>query len=77
MCLYIPAHQIHNNAIFDVCWVPGTPELVSVSGDQTAIVLRVKEDGALEPVLTLMGHSRSVKTVHVNPFDPCMSNVLI
>ncbi|XP_027236579.2 denticleless protein homolog [Penaeus vannamei] len=66
----IEAHQIHNNAIFDVCWVPGTPELVSVSGDQTAIVLRVKEDGALEPVLTLMGHSRSVKTVHVNPFDP-------
>lgn len=50
---------------------------MSVSGDQTAIVLRVKEDGALEPVLTLMGHSRSVKTVHVNPFDPCKSIVLL
>ncbi|XP_042213608.1 protein lethal(2)denticleless-like [Homarus americanus] len=68
----VPGQQIHDNAIFDVCWVPGAAELVSVSGDQKTAVLSVREDGTLDATLALIGHTRSVKTVHVNPYDPCV-----
>ncbi|KAK8742784.1 hypothetical protein OTU49_001671, partial [Cherax quadricarinatus] len=68
----VEGQQIHNNAIFDVCWVPGSSELVSVSGDQRAAILTLREDGTLVLTLSLLGHTRSVKTVHVNPFDPCV-----
>ncbi|XP_068215363.1 protein lethal(2)denticleless-like [Palaemon carinicauda] len=66
----IEGHQIHGNAIYEVCWIPGTSEFVSASGDQSAAILTVRDDGSVEKVLSLLGHSRSVKTVHVNPFDP-------
>ncbi|XP_064106296.1 denticleless protein homolog [Macrobrachium nipponense] len=68
----VEGHHIHGNAIYEVCWIPGTSEFVSASGDQTAAILAVRDDGSLEKVLSLEGHSRSVKTVHVNPFDPCV-----
>lgn len=66
----IAGQKIHNNAIFDVCWVPGARELVSASGDHQTLVLALRQDGSLVPLLQLLGHVRSVKTVHVNPFDP-------
>nr|XP_045626180.1 denticleless protein homolog [Procambarus clarkii] len=68
----VEGQQIHQNAIFDVCWVPGSAELVSVSGDQCVSILAVREDGTLDVTLSLLGHTRSVKTVHVNPYDPCV-----
>lgn len=71
MLISYTGHQIHQSAIFDVCWVPGSRELVSVSGDQRASVVAVREDGRLEVVQSLLGHTRSIKTVHVNPTDSC------
>ncbi|XP_076046240.1 WD40 domain-containing protein denticleless [Oratosquilla oratoria] len=64
--------QVHSNAIFDVCWVPGKAEVVSVSGDQTAAVWHVADDMSLKNIHSLEGHCRSIKTVHVNPYDPCV-----
>ncbi|KAK8382794.1 hypothetical protein O3P69_011380 [Scylla paramamosain] len=68
----VEGHQIHLNAILDVCWVPGSAELVSVSGDLRAILLTVEEDGSLTTSHTFLGHTRSIKTVSVNRRDPCM-----
>ncbi|KAK3872802.1 hypothetical protein Pcinc_022155 [Petrolisthes cinctipes] len=70
--LAVEGQQIHQSAIFDVCWVPGSSELVSVAGDQRASVVAVRDDGHLTVVQSLLGHTRSIKTVHVNPTDPCV-----
>ncbi|KAK7086294.1 hypothetical protein SK128_020087 [Halocaridina rubra] len=64
--------QIHSSAVYEVCWIPGFSEFVTASGDETSIILSVREDGSLHPIQILEGHSRSVKTVHVNPYDPCV-----
>lgn len=55
----------------DVCWVPGERTLVSVSGDRRVAVMAVREDGTLPIIDTLLGHTRSIKTVSVNRSDPC------
>ena len=75
MCF--PGHQIHQNAILDVTWVPGSAELVSVSGDLRVVLLAVQEDGSLAISHTFHGHNRSIKTVSVNKRDPCELNFVL
>ncbi|XP_048391471.1 denticleless protein homolog isoform X2 [Stegostoma tigrinum] len=50
----------HNNAVFDLAWVPGEPKLVTASGDQTAKLWDVK---ASELLGTFKGHQCSLKSV--------------
>lgn len=68
------AHNVHQNAVMDLQWVPGSDELVSGGGDKTAVVWQLRA-GRLFPLLKLLGHTRSVKAVAVNDHDPgqCVS----
>ncbi|XP_067901929.1 denticleless protein homolog [Heterodontus francisci] len=50
----------HNNAVFDLAWVPGEPKLVTASGDQTAKLWDVKVSELLG---TFKGHQCSLKSV--------------
>lgn len=51
--------------------MPGSKELVSVSGDRRVVLMTVREDGSLPITHVLIGHTRSIKTVSVNRNDPC------
>ena len=53
--------QGHENAVFDVDWVPEENRLVTASGDQSAILWNVETQ---EKVATFRGHTSSVKTVN-------------
>ncbi|XP_050710726.1 denticleless protein homolog isoform X2 [Eriocheir sinensis] len=68
----VKAYQIHDKAVMDVCWMPGSKELVSVSGDRRVVLMTVREDGSLPITHVLFGHTRSIKTVSVNRNDPCI-----
>ncbi|XP_041069701.1 denticleless protein homolog isoform X1 [Carcharodon carcharias] len=50
----------HNNAVFDLAWVPGEPKLVTASGDQTAKLWDVYVS---EHLGTFKGHQCSLKSV--------------
>ncbi|XP_078085953.1 denticleless protein homolog [Mustelus asterias] len=50
----------HNNAVFDLAWVPGEPKLVTASGDQTA---KLWDVNASELLGTFKGHQCSLKSV--------------
>ncbi|XP_055312399.1 protein lethal(2)denticleless [Sitodiplosis mosellana] len=62
-------NQCHNNAVFDVEWVPGQMQLVSASGDHTTSLWQLRES-RFELIRTFNGHSRSVKTVAFRRTDP-------
>ncbi|XP_024146611.1 denticleless protein homolog [Oryzias melastigma] len=50
----------HENAVFDIAWVPGEPQLVTASGDQTARLWDVKSGELLG---SFKGHLCSLKSV--------------
>ncbi|XP_048840917.1 denticleless protein homolog [Brienomyrus brachyistius] len=50
----------HDNAVFDIAWVPGEPSVVTASGDQTAKLWDVKTSELLG---TFKGHQCSLKSV--------------
>ncbi|XP_028809169.1 denticleless protein homolog [Denticeps clupeoides] len=54
----------HENAVFDVAWVPGEACLVTASGDQTARLWDVKSG---EQLGSFRGHQCSLKSVAFSP----------
>ncbi|XP_069786486.1 denticleless protein homolog [Narcine bancroftii] len=56
----LQAWLAHNNAVFDLAWVPGEPKLVTASGDQTAKLWDVEMSELLG---TFKGHRCSLKSV--------------
>ncbi|XP_070843823.1 denticleless protein homolog [Chaetodon trifascialis] len=54
----------HENAVFDIAWVPGEPHLVTASGDQTARLWDVKSGELLG---SFKGHLCSLKSVAFTP----------
>ncbi|KAK5644268.1 hypothetical protein RI129_008113 [Pyrocoelia pectoralis] len=56
------AYTIHNNAIFDIAWMPKTTKLVTASGDHMAALLDVGQNGVVCERM-FQGHKRSLKTV--------------
>ncbi|XP_075974413.1 WD40 domain-containing protein denticleless [Anticarsia gemmatalis] len=61
--------QCHNNAVFDLAWMPQHMNFVTVSGDHTACLWDVAE-GAPKRVLVFSSHTRSVKTAVFRPTEP-------
>ncbi|XP_036003199.1 denticleless protein homolog [Fundulus heteroclitus] len=54
----------HENAVFDIAWVPGEPQLVTAAGDQMARLWDVKSG---EPLGSFKGHLCSLKSVAFAP----------
>ncbi|XP_031341066.1 protein lethal(2)denticleless-like [Photinus pyralis] len=54
--------SVHNNAIFDIAWMPNAMKLVTASGDHMASLLDVSQ-GGVTCVRMFQGHKRSLKTV--------------
>ncbi|XP_061099232.1 denticleless protein homolog isoform X1 [Conger conger] len=54
----------HDNAIFDLCWVPGEAKLVTASGDKSAMLWDVKSGELLG---TFKGHMCSLKSATFAP----------
>uniref|UniRef100_A0A3B5AVH5 Denticleless E3 ubiquitin protein ligase homolog n=1 Tax=Stegastes partitus TaxID=144197 RepID=A0A3B5AVH5_9TELE len=54
----------HENAVFDIAWVPGEPQLVTAAGDQTARLWDVKSGELLG---SFKGHLCSLKSVAFAP----------
>ncbi|CAJ1076967.1 denticleless protein homolog [Xyrichtys novacula] len=54
----------HENAVFDIAWVPGEPQLVTAAGDQTARLWDVKSGDLLG---SFKGHLCSLKSVSFSP----------
>ncbi|KAL0831664.1 hypothetical protein ABMA28_002436 [Loxostege sticticalis] len=61
--------QCHNNAVFDLAWMPGYMNFVTVSGDHTACLWDVAE-GSPKRIQVFSNHSRSVKTAVFRPTEP-------
>ncbi|XP_018011741.1 denticleless protein homolog [Hyalella azteca] len=61
--------SVHVDAVIDVSWVPNTEEILSCGGDKAVVLWKLGE-GRLHPLLKLFGHSRTVKTLQINPYDP-------
>lgn len=61
--------QCHNNAVFDLAWMPQHMNFVTVSGDHTASLWDVAE-GTPKRVLVFSNHTRSVKTAVFRPTEP-------
>ncbi|XP_015243479.1 PREDICTED: denticleless protein homolog [Cyprinodon variegatus] len=54
----------HENAVFDIAWVPGEPQLVTAAGDQMARLWDVKSG---EPLGSFKGHLCTLKSVAFAP----------
>ncbi|XP_034555914.1 denticleless protein homolog [Notolabrus celidotus] len=54
----------HENAVFDIAWVPGEPQLVTAAGDQTARLWDVRSEELLG---SFKGHLCSLKSVAFAP----------
>lgn len=54
----------HENAIFDVDWMPGESQLLTASGDKTIVLWDLSEEKKLA---TFEGHICSVKTAKFQP----------
>ncbi|KAK7907693.1 hypothetical protein WMY93_016305 [Mugilogobius chulae] len=56
----------HENAVFDIAWVPGEPQLVTAAGDQMARLWDVRSGELLG---SFKGHLCSLKSVAFTPQD--------
>uniref|UniRef100_G3P6F7 Denticleless E3 ubiquitin n=1 Tax=Gasterosteus aculeatus aculeatus TaxID=481459 RepID=G3P6F7_GASAC len=56
----------HENAVFDIAWVPGEPHLVTAAGDQMAKLWDVNSGELLG---TFKGHLCSLKSVAFTPWE--------
>uniref|UniRef100_T1JB11 Uncharacterized protein n=1 Tax=Strigamia maritima TaxID=126957 RepID=T1JB11_STRMM len=63
---YVSSLQAHENAVFDVCWVPGERNILAVSGDRTASIWDVEQE---KLVSKFSGHVASVKWADFRPMD--------
>ncbi|XP_050325833.1 protein lethal(2)denticleless [Bactrocera neohumeralis] len=63
------APQCHYNAVFDLEWAPGEMKFVSASGDHTASLWQVDEQGEIRNIRSFVGHTRSVKTAAFRRHD--------
>ncbi|XP_041988281.1 protein lethal(2)denticleless [Aricia agestis] len=61
--------QCHNNAVFDLAWMPQNMNFVTVSGDHTACLWDVGE-AAPRRIQMFASHTRSVKTAVFRPTEP-------
>ncbi|GBP48808.1 Protein lethal(2)denticleless [Eumeta japonica] len=59
----------HNNAVFDLAWMPGGMNFVTASGDHTANLWDVQE-GDPRRLLVFSNHTKSVKTAVFRPTEP-------
>ncbi len=59
-----PDWLAHQNAVFDLDWVPGQDGLVTASGDQSVGLWDVETE---ERIATFRGHTSSIKTVRFLP----------
>lgn len=66
----ILGYQAHDNAIFDLCWVPSEPRLITASGDQSSVLWDIGAT-TVTPTSIFRGHTASIKAVDVCPVDPC------
>lgn len=64
----LDGEQCHNNAVFDVEWMPNEMKIISVSGDHTAKLWDLTESKLVE-TRVFHGHSRSVKTAAFRQAD--------
>ena len=58
--------RAHENAVFDLDWVPGENRLVTGSGDQSNALWDVETQ---ERLGTFRDHTSSIKTVNCRPQD--------
>lgn len=63
-------YQAHDNAVFDICWSPHATQIVTASGDQTAVLWDIGA-ASVNPVSIFRGHTASLKTVDFSPCNPC------
>ena len=56
--------RVHNNAIFDIEWVPQSNNILTGSGDQTILLTDVTTE---TKICTFKGHKSSVKNVDFAP----------
>ncbi|VVD03299.1 unnamed protein product [Leptidea sinapis] len=63
--------QCHNNAVFDLAWMPQHMNFVTVSGDHTACLWDVAE-ASPKRVLTFSHHTKSVKSAVFRPGGPAV-----
>ncbi|KAL0273431.1 UNVERIFIED_CONTAM: hypothetical protein PYX00_006093 [Menopon gallinae] len=58
--------QTHNNTVFDLAWMPGEKQFVTVSGDNSAKLWDYGESD-IKMISEFIGHTKSVKCVHFKP----------
>jgi len=63
-CLLFVDWQAHQNAVFDVDWMPGENQLVTASGDQNIALWDVATESS---IAAFHGHTSSIKTVRFLP----------
>ena len=64
--------SVHNNAIFDLEWVPHLPRIVTASGHQIACLLDVTTQQTID---SFKGHASSLKTIATRKTDSCKCHV--
>jgi denticleless len=52
--------QAHNNAIFDIAWMPQELKLITASGDLTACLWDVSSE--IKELQVFYGHTNSIKS---------------
>ncbi|XP_060803897.1 protein lethal(2)denticleless [Amyelois transitella] len=65
----LESFQCHNNAVFDLAWMPHNMNFVTVSGDHTACLWDIG-DGTPKSVQVFSNHTKSVKTAVFRPTEP-------
>lgn len=64
--------QTHNNTVFDLAWMPGEKQFVTVSGDNSAKLWDYGESD-IKMISEFIGHTKSVKCVYFKPENTCKS----
>lgn len=54
--------QAHNNAVFDVAWMPKELKLITASGDRTACLWDVSLSRELVEIQSFKGHTHTIKS---------------
>lgn len=64
--------EAHNNAIFDVAWMPKASNITiaSASGDQSVKVFQIESSEDVKLIRSFKGYTRSVKCLQFAPDDP-------
>lgn len=60
--------KTHDNSVYDLAWVPGEKQFVTVSGDNTARLWTCAESD-VKMISEFKGHSQSVRCVYFKPYD--------